>query len=416
MDAQTRGNSNRRLNNWKEIAQFFGRDERTVKRWEGSRGLPVRRLPHGTRPTVYALEHELAAWLDGGGNAEVLPVRDSSPEAHQPAPARGSAKHRIALAAGGGIALLVFAATLWAHFVTPASFAAPPMLHPHASSADAQSFYRAGLYEWQSRTPIGLTRAIDDFTQTIVRDPRDARAYAGLANCYNLLREFSTMPAEEAFPRARAAALRAIALDPSLGAAHAALAFVTFYWSRDPWNARREFERAILLDPGNAAAHHWYANFLMTVGDAPGALSEIGKAQALDSESTAILADKGLILYAAGRKAAAVALLQQVEQTEPAFYSPHRYLAYIYLDRGDNEGFLRESATAASVRHDDSSAAISKAAAMGFAAAGRLGLLQAILDEQKQLYAKGRGSAYAIAASFARLNDDEDAAAWLKLS
>jgi hypothetical protein len=74
---------NRRFNTWKEIAGFFGRDERTVKRWETERGLPVRRLPHGSRSTVYADERDLAAWLDGGGAHGDVPT---DPKLTQPGP------------------------------------------------------------------------------------------------------------------------------------------------------------------------------------------------------------------------------------------------------------------------------------------------------------------------------------------
>jgi hypothetical protein len=81
--------TNRRLNTWKEIAGFFGRDERTVKRWETDRGLPVRRLPNGSRSTVYAYERDLAAWLDGGGARE-----ESSTNPNSTQPGTGSPPQR----------------------------------------------------------------------------------------------------------------------------------------------------------------------------------------------------------------------------------------------------------------------------------------------------------------------------------
>jgi len=416
MGAEIGGNFGRRLNTWKEIASFFGRDERTVKRWEVSRALPVRRLPNGTRSTVYAYEYELTAWLNEGGTSDI---------AVEPAGGNVSAvglegwkkrAYRV-IAAACGIMLACMAilgadTTLPARATMSAKIASPR----HLPNAEASAFYRTGLYEWQTRTPVGLTRAVDDFTQAIVHDPLYAEAYVGLANCYNLLREFSTMPPEEAFPHAKAAAERAIALDPSLGNAHAALAFVDFYWSRDITGARREFERALALEPRNATAHHWYATFLMAIGEYPRALTEIDKAQLLDSESTAILADKGLILVASGKQNEGVALLQRLEQTEPAFYSSHRYLASIYLDQGNDAGFLRELAAAASARHDEGDAAIADAGAKGQMAAGRVGMLQAMLDVQKNLYAEGKQSAYSLAATYARLNDADNAIAYLKLS
>jgi tetratricopeptide (TPR) repeat protein len=121
------------------------------------------------------------------------------------------------------------------------------------ADAEAADLYRSGLYEWQTRTPAGLKRAIDDLTQAIVRDPGFAEAYAGLAVAYNLDREFSDMPAADAYARMRAAALRAIALNPSLGSAHAALGFVDFYWLQQLPAARKEFERAAALAPPRSA-------------------------------------------------------------------------------------------------------------------------------------------------------------------
>lgn len=413
----------RRLNSWKEIAAFFGRDERTVKRWETNRGLPVRRMPNGPRSTVFAYERELSVWLTGSHAADAAPAAPelaiTEPPISEPRqrPLRGGTAMATALA---GVLVAAALALGWSVIHPPAVPAAGE--HPRVAAAstkrnaDAIAFYRAGLYAWQTRTPAGLTRAVDDFTQAIVRDPGYAQAYAGLANCYNLLREFSTMASEEAYPRAKAAAERAIALDPSLGDAHADLAFVDFYWLRDVGDARREFLRALALEPRSAMAHHWYATFLMTLGQSSAALREIEIAEALDSESSAIQADKGLILFHAGRKAEAATLLRRLEQLAPSFYSEHAYLAAFAFDDGDDQQFLRELAIAASLRHDDGTAAIAAVGQKGLMRGGRQGMLAAILKEQRQLYAEGRISAYALAPTCAALGNDTDSLAWLTRS
>src|SRR6202044_2904294 len=111
------------------------------------------------------------------------------------------------------------------------------------------------------------------------------------------------IPPDQTYPRAAAAARRAIALDPSIAEAHAALAFADFYWSRDTEAADREFRRALALDPENSVTHHWYATFLMTIGESGAALAEIERAENLDSESNAIPADKALILFHGGQTA-----------------------------------------------------------------------------------------------------------------
>jgi Tfp pilus assembly protein PilF len=299
---------------------------------------------------------------------------------------------------------------------------APPLqqagqkANPHQPNKEALAFYRAGLFEWQSRTPGGLRHAVDDFTQAIVRDPQYAQAYAGLAQCYELLREYTTVTPDYAFPRAKAAADRAIALDPSLADAHLAMAFADFYWSHDAATARREFLRAIALAPGSAVAHHWYATFLLEMAEFPAAISEIDRAAALDTESIAIQADKGLILFYAGRQAEGVALLQRLELTQPSFASTHRYLARAYLAQHDERGFLRELSLGADAMEDADAKALEAAGEQGLTASGRDGMLQAMLRLEEPLARDGKGSAYAIATMHAELGDAQGTLIWLRRS
>src|SRR6185312_14977298 len=104
------------------------------------------------------------------------------------------------------------------------------------------------------------------FTQSIVKDPGYAPAYAGLADTYNLLSEYKVMPYRDAFARAISAAKKAVELDDSLANAHASLAFASFWGAWDGATAEREFKRALALNPNYVVAHHWYATFLMTLG------------------------------------------------------------------------------------------------------------------------------------------------------
>ncbi len=405
----------RRLNTWKEIASFFACDERTVKRWEGTRGLPVHRIPNGVRSPVFAYEGELRAWLNSYESVE-----PASPEEETELPAASAFPLRrpvVAVAAIvlGIVALIggVFGMRFIADSRTETAQAQSQVHHPNA---EALAFYRAGLFEWQSRTPEGLRHAVDDFTQAIVRDPQYAEAYAGLAQCYELLREYTTVTPDYAFPRAKAAADRAIALDPSLTEAHLALAFADFYWFHDAQTARREFARAVTLAPDNAVAHHWYATFLLEMAEFPKAIVEIDKAATLDSESIAIQADKGLILFYAGHRAESLALLERLEQTQPHFASTHRYLARIYLAQNDSTGFLRELSLAATALEDSDGKTVEAAGAQGLAQSGRDGMLRAMLRVSEPLVHDGRGSAYSIATMHAELGDAQGAIVWLRQS
>ena len=141
---------------------------------------------------------------------------------------------------------------------------------------------------------------MDAFTEAIAHDPNYSDAYVGLADCYNLLREFSAMPGNEAYFKAFAAAKKAVELDPRSSEAHASLGFVTFWGMWDAADAEKEFRRAIELDPKNVKAHHWYATFLHALARHEEALTEIDLARRLAPDSPSILADKGELLVERG--------------------------------------------------------------------------------------------------------------------
>ena len=213
--------------------------------------------------------------------------------------------------------------------------------------AAAEDLYLKGRFYWNRRTPESLTQAVDLFTQAVVRDPKYAAAYVGLADSYNLLREYSAMAPEQAYPRAEAAARRALELDDRSAEAHNSLAFVEFWWNWNATRAEAEFQRAIRLRPGYAVAHHWYATFLNQIGRGPDALREISVAQRLDPGSNSILADKAFILSTIGRREEAITLLKQIAAIDQSFLSSHQYLAEVYRASQEYPGFLAELGTAA---------------------------------------------------------------------
>jgi len=452
-----------RLDSWKEIASFFGRDERTVNRWEKELGLPVHRLP-GTKGRVYAYTDELSDWLAAPRNARAaLPEQnpESAPDSEThgagftvitgrrplsgaafPVPTPQGAKLTPATGHPGplhktgwlvALALIITAAlavmlirypnaVLTATNITSKSTV--PRSSPsgvvqassHAHNPEAEQLYLKGRYFWEKRTPADLNKAVDYFVQAIVHDPNYGAAYVGLADCYNLLREYTVMPATEAYPRALAAAKKAVELDDQSSAAHASLAFVLFFGMWDVANAELEFRRAIDLDPNSAVAHHWYANYLVTVRRLPESLTEIERAQALDPASTSILADKGNILFLAGQRDEAMTLLKQMELTEPAFRSPHLYLKVFYLAEADYPNFLAESRKDAGALHDNSALAITTAAEKGFAEGGAKGMFESMLQAQKKYYAQGLVPPTVVAQTCALLGNKDEALQYLKIA
>lgn len=277
------------------------------------------------------------------------------------------------------------------------------------ANAQAEDFYLKGRFYWNKRTPESLNQALGAFNQAIAQDPDYADAYAGLADCYNLLREFSAMPANEAYFKAYAAAKKAVELAPQSSEAHASLGFVTFNGIWDSADAEQEFRRAIEIDPNNVKAHHWYATFLHALSRHQEALTQIEIARKLSPDSPSILADMGVVQWDAGQREPALQLLKQLEAADPDFLSPHRYLRVAYFETADYPDYLVELKREAELAHHDAQLWVAQAAAKGFASGGTRGLLRAQLAEQLRLAQQGKLSPYVVAQTEARLGNTRDA-------
>lgn len=285
-----------------------------------------------------------------------------------------------------------------------------------AANHEAEDFYLKGRFYWNKRTPESLDKAVDAFTQSIVHDPNYAPAYVGLADCYNLLREYTLMPASEAYPRAFAAAKKAVELDEQSSEAHASLAFVSFFGMWDVATAGREFQRAIELDPNNGLAHHWYATYLICLRRDREALAEIERARSLDPSSSSILADKSILLAETGRHPEAIALLKQLEENEPNSVSAHRYLKYIYLRDGNYREYLTESLKEADLMHDAAALAVAEAAQQAFTAGGAQAMVETLFRKEKELYDRGAFSPYKLAETCAMIGKKAEALQYIKIA
>jgi tetratricopeptide (TPR) repeat protein len=417
--------SSKRLDSWKEIAAFFARSERTVKRWEAERGLPVHRVPGKGRRAVFAYSNELADWLKDRPGLEAE-AYDSSRDRPSTKPEGSKVVPRSLariLALFDGVLPRVSA------WVLPLALVACVVIfvgsdgqhlkafaHRHVPNPEARDLYLKGRYFWNHRTPDDLYKGIDYFTQAIVKDPDEAQAYVGLADCYNLLREFGAMPPDEAYPRALSAARRAVELDDNSPEAHASLAFVTYWWSWQGFTAEREFKRALELDPNLVRAHHWYATYLLSRNRFGESLDQIEQARQLEPSSTPILADKGLLFWLSGQHEEGLDLLNQLEKAEPLFSSTHDYLGRIYWEKKDYGKALAEWRRLAVLRHDEAGLAIADARQKGLAANGLRGLFESELPVQKNIVDQGGGSAYTLATIYAALGMRTEALAYLQLS
>ncbi|MBW3671614.1 MAG: tetratricopeptide repeat protein, partial [Acidobacteria bacterium] len=161
---------------------------------------------------------------------------------------------------------------------------------PGSTVPEAMRLYYEARHFWSKRGETGVRRSIELFRKAIDLDPGFALAYAGLADAYAVLHNASALPTSETFPRARAAALKALEIDPDLPEAQISLAYVDHYYDRDWDEAERRYRRAIELQPDNATAHQWYSELLAVTGREEEARREIDRALELDPLSPIISA------------------------------------------------------------------------------------------------------------------------------
>ncbi len=386
-------NDGRRLNSWKEVAAYFGRTDRTVMRWEVERGMPIHRVPGMLKSRIYAEVGELEAWRRGSqalleeDDTVEVGTGGAAPET-EPQP-RQLVSRQLWFAAGLVIfgALIALIIQLWRQgAAVPFIPAAPPPLA-------AQRLYVQGMDEWERRTPASLNLAVSKFRQAIAIHPGYAEAYAGLAESYDLLREYTLMPEEQSYSLAKSTAEHALKLNDRVASAHAALAFADYFGFSDPAGARKHFQRAIELEPRNETARHWYASFLSAEGDYAGALRQINAALAIDPTSLAIQADRDLFLIRNGQATAGVADLKRLATDHPAFLSPHNYLADYAMSTGDNEAFIRQSLIAARLTGNAARLDLLEAARKGLDKGGRMEMLRAMYAQQARLFEEGIGKA-----------------------
>ncbi len=161
--------------------------------------------------------------------------------------------------------------------------------------------YLMGRKFWNLRTGESLPKAIEYLQRAIATDPQYALAYSGLADSYGLIGAYYLKPADQAFPPAKAAALKALALDDTLAPAHTSLALTVWLYDWDWPKADEEFRRAVALDPRYVTAHHWYGLFLGEMGRFDEATAQMQKARELDPTSAPVFADSGRVYFWARR-------------------------------------------------------------------------------------------------------------------
>jgi TolB-like protein/DNA-binding winged helix-turn-helix (wHTH) protein/Flp pilus assembly protein TadD len=276
-----------------------------------------------------------------------------------------------------------------------------------------ESFLK-GRYFWNKRTTDGLKAALAYFNQAIEEDPKYAQAYSGLADTYALLGDwqYAAMTPNEALPKAKAAAIKALELDNALGEAHNSLAFCldAFEWDFD--SAGKEFQRAIELNPGYATAHHWYAWHLSVLGRYDEAIAEMRKAQNLDPLSLIINADLAELLLIARLYDDSIEQSRKTIEMDSNFALAHNQLGLAYLQKQMHEEAIAELQKA--VRLSGSSPTCVANLASAYVVSGSKNEAAKLLSDLKTRAKPSYSYAPEIAVVYAALGDRDQAMNWLQ--
>ena len=216
-----------------------------------------------------------------------------------------------------------------------------PLVKNYTENLEAYSLYLQGRNLWNKRGEAELIKSIAYFEKAIEIDSNYALAYAGLGDAYQTLGNNGFWLPEKAFPRARAAALKALEIDDELAEAHTTLAGITGDYDWDFVNAEKEFKLAIELNPGYATSHQWYAELLSHLGRQDEAIKEIKIARNLDPLSPRISASVGFFLIFVRRYGEALEELNKALEVDPNHFLTHELLGWVYEAMGKYEGAVK---------------------------------------------------------------------------
>ncbi len=279
---------------------------------------------------------------------------------------------------------------------------------------EAYDDYLKGRYYWNKRSGEGFERAIGYFEDATRKDPQYALAYAGLADCYGIIGAtmFGNAPAARAGPKAKAAALRALELDPTLAEAETSLATAEFNYDWDWQTASKGFQKAIRLNPSYATAYQRYSLYLIAMGRIDESFEQINKARELDPLSISINTSYGWRLYLARQYDRAIEQLRTTLEMDPGYEWAHLILGQAYEQKGQLDLAISELRKASDLSHQ--SPLMVSALAHAYALSGNQAKAQELLT---LLFAESRKqyvSPFYIGVVYAGLAKNDAAMDWLE--
>jgi len=226
------------------------------------------------------------------------------------------------------------------------------LLRRPTHDVEAYDLYLKGRYFYDKAGFGPVQQALAYFQQALAHDSNYALAYAGIADAYQRLTASTYLRPREGMAKARAAALKALALDPTLADAHASMGDQLCVYEWDASAAEREFRRAIELNPSLANAHYFYANCLVAHGRLAEALAEARRAHELDPLNPEVATARAWALYVARRYDEAIAVMQKSLDLEPGLAHGHMLLALPLAGKGSYAEALAEARKMAALAGD----------------------------------------------------------------
>jgi tetratricopeptide (TPR) repeat protein len=220
-------------------------------------------------------------------------------------------------------------------------------------NSEAYELYLKGRFFWNKRTGETIKKGIDYLNQAVEKDPNYALAYAGLAQSYVLLSNYSDSTPREAYSKARTAATKSLAINDNMADAHAALAYIKAGYDWDFAGAEGEYKRALELNPNDPTVRHWYGEYLALIGHRDESILELRRAQELEPLSLIINTELGAVLYFAGKLDKAIEQLRNTVDLDSSFETVHVELGFAYREKGLYEEAISEFKKALELDRDD---------------------------------------------------------------
>lgn len=317
-----------RLESWKEVALYLNRSVRTVRRWEEKENLPVHRLHHDKRGSVYAYRWELDEWRESRAQfLEVEPIEAQST-------AKPGGRRRLLWMAAAALLVGTSAVGYW--LLRPSASHAAYTPNPEAYRAYARA--RFGDNAGRAQVQAG----IKNYQEAIRLDPGFARAWNGLATAHIASTWFGDAPARDTMEQAKMEAQKALALDVRAGGPWRVLAFTSHYLDWEQATAEKQFRKALELTPADSVAASWFSEFLLDMHRYDEALAYAKRAQDNAPRWLEPIVVAGNIHAFAGNAGLAIAEYRRALEIEPGYGLANHFLGRAYLAKGQSDKAIEQ--------------------------------------------------------------------------